>query len=233
MLKKGKKNTKKAKKLKFPKLASFFKRFKSNKKGKKNKKSKKGFTLIEGVLVLGIGGLIFFAVFIAVPYLQQSQRDAQRKNNLVLIATAMNNWLASHKDTVSDAWSDRKNTRRGFCKFYKEYVGKDIVDPSTGEPYKAALWGSTNVIDCFTNKETNRGEFDKAVHVDPNKASDSWPKPEMGDIQFDNSAFCEGEMFNDHVGKTQGLKIYAIRVKLENGGYYCVDNGSNAYKSKK
>ena len=233
MLKKGKKTAKKTKKFKFKKIPKFLERFKRSKKGKKNKKSKKGFTLIEGVLVLGIGGLIFFAVFVAFPYLQQGQRDAQRKNNLALIATAMNNWLASHKDTVSDAWSDRNNTKRGFCRFYKEYVGREIVDPSTGEPYKAALWGSTRVIDCFTQKETDRHEFDKVVHVDPNKPSDSWPKPEMGDLQFDNSAFCDGEMFNDHVGKNQGLKIYAIRVKLENGGYYCIDNGSRSYKSSK
>ena len=40
--------------------------------------SKKGFTIIEVVLVLAIGGLIFLMVFIALPALQRSQRDAQR-----------------------------------------------------------------------------------------------------------------------------------------------------------
>ena len=44
--------------------------------------SKKGFTISEVVLVLAIGGLIFLMVFIALPALQRSQRDTQRKDDL-------------------------------------------------------------------------------------------------------------------------------------------------------
>ena len=38
-----------------------------------------GFTIIEVVLVLAIAGLIFLMVFVALPALQRSQRDTQRK----------------------------------------------------------------------------------------------------------------------------------------------------------
>ena len=38
-----------------------------------------GFTIIEVVLVLAIAGLIFLMVFIALPTLQRSQRDTQRR----------------------------------------------------------------------------------------------------------------------------------------------------------
>ena len=42
-------------------------------------KDKNGFTIIEVVLVLAIAGLIFLMVFIALPALQRSQRDTQKK----------------------------------------------------------------------------------------------------------------------------------------------------------
>ena len=44
--------------------------------------TKKGFTIIEVVLVLAIAGLIFLMVFLALPALQRSQRDTQRKQDV-------------------------------------------------------------------------------------------------------------------------------------------------------
>ena len=41
-----------------------------------------GFTIIEVVLVLAIAGLIFLMVFIALPALQRSQRDTQRRDDI-------------------------------------------------------------------------------------------------------------------------------------------------------
>ena len=48
----------------------------------KNIKTKKGFTIIEVVLVLAIAGLIFLMVFVALPQLQSSQRDTQRRQDM-------------------------------------------------------------------------------------------------------------------------------------------------------
>ena len=45
------------------------------------KKNNSGFTIIEVVLVLAIAGLIFLAVFIALPALQRGQRDTQRRSD--------------------------------------------------------------------------------------------------------------------------------------------------------
>lgn len=193
------------------------------------KRSKKGFTIIEVVLVLAIAGLIFAAIFIIFPSLQRAQRDAQRKSNLALIVSQLNSWEQTHRYTLSDAYSNFKQDQRkgrDFCTFFNDYIKDDIVDPATGEAYKVALWGTTRVIDCRTGKEYDRGAFDPYVHVDPNKSQDSWALMEVGDMQYDDSAYCEGEAFNDHVGKNNGLKIFALRIRLENGYTYCLDNGS-------
>ena len=50
---------------------------------------KAGFTIIEVVLVLAIAGLIFLMVFVALPALQRSQRDTQRRNDMSRVDTSL------------------------------------------------------------------------------------------------------------------------------------------------
>ena len=59
----------------------------------KLKKRKSGFTIIEVVLVLAIAGLIFLMVFLALPALQHSQRDALRKRQAAMYIEAFNRAL--------------------------------------------------------------------------------------------------------------------------------------------
>lgn len=61
-----------------------------------NTKSKKGFTIIEVVLVLAVAGLIFLMVFIALPALQRSQRDTQRRNDYGMLSAAITSYSASN-----------------------------------------------------------------------------------------------------------------------------------------
>ena len=56
------------------------------------KSSKKGFTIIEVVLVLAIARLIFLMVFIALPALQRSQRNTQRRQDLSRIKAAVESY---------------------------------------------------------------------------------------------------------------------------------------------
>lgn len=65
----------------------------ANKKGSipLDKKNQKGFTIIEVVLVLAIAGLIFLIVFLALPGLQRSRRDTQRKSDFNSVTAALEN----------------------------------------------------------------------------------------------------------------------------------------------
>ncbi len=58
--------------------------------------NKKGFTIIEVVLVLAIGGLIFLMVFIALPALQRSQRNTQREDDMARLLTAVNDYQTNN-----------------------------------------------------------------------------------------------------------------------------------------
>ena len=55
--------------------------------------NKNGFTIIEVVLVLAIAGLIFLMVFLAVPSMQASQRDTQRRSDVTIVIGAVQNYM--------------------------------------------------------------------------------------------------------------------------------------------
>jgi prepilin-type N-terminal cleavage/methylation domain-containing protein len=54
----------------------------------KSEKSNQGFTIIEVMIVLAIAGLILLIVFLAVPALQRSSRNTQRKTDVGRIGSA-------------------------------------------------------------------------------------------------------------------------------------------------
>jgi prepilin-type N-terminal cleavage/methylation domain-containing protein len=96
----------------------------------KARQKEKGFTIIEVVLVLAIAGLIFLMVFIALPALQRSQRDTQRKNDLSRLNTALSSYQSNNRGALPTDWSS----------FVSRYIttGDDtFVDPS-GNDYNVS-----------------------------------------------------------------------------------------------
>lgn len=57
----------------------------------------KGFTIIEVVLVLAIAGLIFLMVFIALPSLQQGQRNSARKSEASTVLSAVETYRGNNR----------------------------------------------------------------------------------------------------------------------------------------
>jgi prepilin-type N-terminal cleavage/methylation domain-containing protein len=82
----------------------------------------KGFTIIEVVLVLAIAGLIFLMVFIALPALQRSQRDTQRKNDLSRAITAVNSYQSNNRGILPSNWTQ-------FISNYLTVNGDSFSDP--------------------------------------------------------------------------------------------------------
>ena len=111
---------------------------------KVNTNSKKGFTIIEVVLVLAIAGLIFLMVFVALPALQRSQRDTQRRDDMARLATAITQYQTNNNGKVPMAMS----TVPTSADFITRYLGgtDEFKDPD-GEAYEikfATLGGTTS-----------------------------------------------------------------------------------------
>ena len=99
-----------------------------------NKNNKKGFTIIEVVLVLAIAGLIFLMVFLALPALQRSQRDTQRKNDASRLRAAITDYTSNNRGALP--WTDT-GTIANDSAFLTNYVlkGSSFNDPSTNAQY--------------------------------------------------------------------------------------------------
>lgn len=97
---------------------------------KQQKHNKKGFTIIEVVLVLAIAGLIFLMVFIALPALQRSQKDTQRKNDLSRAQTALSSYQSANRNalpgTTDALWAT-------FATDYLKAGGDTFADPARGD----------------------------------------------------------------------------------------------------
>ena len=166
------------------------------------KQQLKGFTIIEVVLVLAIAGLIFLMVFIALPALQRSQRDTQRRDDMARFSSQLSQYQANNNGKVPTATTDGYNKK--FIDSYLKASDDSFADPSTGDDYKVE-----KVIDCDTvaNKTTSCG-------------SESSKDTELGHIYVYTNATCDGE----NPKYVQGDRKIAFTLKLEGAGVYCGHN---------
>ncbi len=63
-------------------------------------RQQKGFTIIEIMIVLAIAALIMLIVFLAVPALQRSSRNTQRKNDAGNILAAINTFVTNNNGSL-------------------------------------------------------------------------------------------------------------------------------------
>lgn len=156
-----------------------------------NSKKEKGFTIIEVVLVLAIAGLIFLVVFLALPALQKSQRDQQRRSDVGRLVSAVQTYK-----------SNNNGSNPTFnAAFITTYLAADSAfkDPSTGNDY--ALSAITTSPITGTNPNAVAGTT-------------------FGTIFVASGAKCNtaGVGSNFLAG---GAGQRAFVVALESGGSYC------------
>lgn len=162
---------------------------------------KEGFTIIEVVLVLAIAGLIFLMVFIALPALQRSQRNTQRKDDLSRINTQINNYITNNKSNIPANLTVAATGQQTFVQKYlagtdASTAGAEYSDPQAG-PYKF-VDGSDG-----TKQPTLDASSDNAT------------------IVYTPKYICGTD--GDLVGGSS--KQYALQMKLEGqASNYCLDN---------
>jgi len=162
------------------------------------KRRASGFTIIELVLVLAIAAIIFMIIFMAIPAMQRSQRDTQRRNDLALLKGAIDNWRTNNVGRTID-----NDTR---LQMIASQYFNEPRDPTTANVYtlQHRVPSQPNVQ---TSDLTSLGViiFAQGHVCDPNGGADL--------IKADN------------VGSLPKLASYAILTKLEGGGQsFCLDS---------
>ena len=166
---------------------------------KQHQKTKRGFTIIEVVLVLAIAGLIFLMVFIALPALQRSQRDTQRRDDMARFIAQLSQYQANNKGKVPGASASAYTT---FINNYLKAGGDTFDDPSSGKAY--VIKGVTNCTSAATCTQKSGTSSDT----------------EVGNIFVYANATCNGEA----PSYTKGANKIAVTIKLEGAGVYCGHN---------
>ncbi len=203
-----------------------------------NNSKKRGFTIIEVVLVLAIAGLIFLMVFVALPALQRSQRNAQRKNDLSRFATAVVEYQ-KHNNGKLPMESDGTNKKHTFdANFVKRYIDGSC---SVGVAVKgnsiakvASAGGLYKFDDCGQQFTDPDGTTYYLAFLDGTRPS-LYNGPHnarrkdiklKGDydhvIYFNTYTSCggsEGELL-----ASDGARDFAMIMALEGGSFTCVDN---------
>lgn len=157
-------------------------------------KSKAGFTIIEVVLVLAIAGLIFLMVFVALPALQRSQRDTQRREDVSRVANALTQYQTNNGGALPPSKSSATSLKDTLVKNYLD--GDNFKGPS-GDPYLVYIYEKSN-----NSTIAGKGSISiKRMHI----------------YTYAN---CDGEL----PVYSSAARNYAIVLKLEGAGYYCLDN---------
>ena len=168
-------------------------------------KLKRGFTVIEVSVVISIAGLIFLMVFVALPGLRASQRDTQRRDDMLSFVETVKKYQTNNRGALPTGTEDEEVVEHGengadntWQGFYNKYLG-NFVDPD-GEYYKL------KVIGCDTEGEDCKGG-------------------DLEDASFPNDytilvvtrAKCSGSK----AVRVSNPRNLAVLYRLEGSGVYC------------
>ncbi len=187
---------------------------------KQGAKKRKGFTIIEVVLVLGIAGLIFLMVFVALPALQRNSRDARRRDDMITFADAFKKYQSNNRGTspttaesgsttvvaTASLYTNTSIQANSWAGFYRDYLPNPFKDPS-GDDYR--------IVAAQCLPATSTGKCTGTAQNLINSVGDNTNHSIFVIIQ----ASCQGEAV---VGASNPRKA-AILYNLEGGGIYCGD----------
>lgn len=172
-------------------------------------KTQKGFTIIEVSLVLAIAGLIFLMVFIALPGLRASQRDAERREHVAMLLESVKKYQTNNRGALPDGvgvafrGGSGSLVNKSWQKFYDKYLADNFVDPS-GNDYRL------EVVDCG-------GQVDQPCKTAAQYNTNSVSFPNDYKMRIVRKATCSG---TQTIGTSNPRKV-AVLYRLERAGVYC------------
>ena len=201
-------------------------------------RQKRGFTIIEVVLVLAIAGLIFLMVFVALPALQRSQRDAQRRNDIAQFAAALENKRINNNGVLRFTDNNDGAARLLFRSINGglSSITNGAYDPS-GELYKVIIRACSDrrpinqpLADLNTGEKcTTDTLYTNKEQQYENSNGSPFPIYPLKELTFYvliiTGAKCGQESSDGYTTYAgSGRNNFAILYKLEGSGIVCVDN---------
>ena len=212
---------------------------------KNNIKSKKGFTIIEVVLVLAIAGLIFLMVFLALPAMQRSRKDTQRRDQLSDLVAQITQYQANNRNRLPNCTDNNNgcdvtitdsngtiavggtglelNSSSSWAGFYKNYLitDGDVFEDPNGNPYELEIKPCGKTSGDCTTQRYNAEFYNKGTTTTTEGGSAMTTGAGQNyKILITTSSVCEGEK----IVATSGARKVTVAYKLEGGGTFCQGN---------
>ena len=194
--------------------------------------TKEGFTLVEAILVLGIAGLIFLMMMIALPTLQKQERDTERREDIAWLVDTIKKYQTNNRGALPGL-ADNYEESNGSTKiidvvwdeealssaridewggFYRDHLKEGFKDPN-GENYKL------KIVKC-------NGSITGAACSEPAKSLaerlNEQTFPNNFILNLFTQAKCAGNDKTGVVASSNSRKM-AILYKMEGGGVHCAD----------
>jgi prepilin-type N-terminal cleavage/methylation domain-containing protein len=188
----------------------------------KLQQKQKGFTIIEVVLVLAIAGLIFMVVFLALPGLQRSQRDTQRKQDVGRFVAQLTTYQGNNKGALPCAVNPQTSTSSSA-----DDVDNLLTGNATATPCLDSLVVSLNQGGSSFN-DPSLGTAYSLTHIQSSNEADY--NDNLGTIYYAINASCGNWSIGSGDSATSGTGIntgdtnpgsIAVATKLEDGMVYC------------
>lgn len=169
-------------------------------------------------MVLAIAGLIFLMVFIALPALQRSQRDTQRRNDMSRLASAVTNYQSNNNGKLPGAGkveAPNESADEGAWPCNEAAVSTN--------PACNMIRTYMNSVNAKENEFKDPGGNSYGLIITPYAADLKMPTTYDRTPIIVTGATCS----NDGLGgveKSNNKRDYAIVFMLESSGLYCSDS---------
>lgn len=188
---------------------------------------------METVLVIAIAGLIFLVAFATVPQLLRSQRDSERKEDVMLFVQALKKFQTNNRGALpkglqsnsSKMVAERPSDDNAYIKdhynswdaFYHDYIDASFQDPD----------GSAYSLVPVTCNADDRGEMCEEYD------SFSFSNGEGGNITVSQAlesvghqlfVFTHATCTDDYATYSDNPREYAVVIRLESAGTFCYNS---------
>ncbi len=195
-------------------------------------KRKHGFTIIEVSLVIAIAGLIFLMAFVALPQLQRSRRDAQRREDVSMFLESVKKYQTNNRGSLpvaeflggsygvgagSSNFSGSTNmdsaSDTSWMGFYKNYLGDSFIDPS-GEKYGVLVLQCNGSVGASCQPTVDSRQYNEIwSYLYDNRYVDRF--------EYRMFVFLEATCNGEQPVRTSNPRKIAVVYKLEGSGTYC------------
>lgn len=193
---------------------------------------KEGFTLVEAILVMGIAGLVFLMMMIALPALQRQERDTERREDITWLVDVIKKYQSNNRGALpglADKYEESDGSAKiievvwdenalkdarvdSWAGFYRDHLKEGFKDPN-GENYKL------HIIKC-SGSITDAECSGKAESVASELNSVGFPNDFV--LNLFTQAKCANDESKGVVASSNSRKM-AILYRMEGGGVYCAD----------